>query len=184
MNLFLYIPPHSAHLPDLRKSLIFSLCQSYWLQNTRIEDYIHMVSLLRKRLIKRGHKPADIDPVFRECGCHLQRRLSNCKLDTLAKPKKSRLFFHIPFHPRDISRSKIHELYQEHCNKPDEHGNSFSMGLKNGKGLTVQIDQLTVAYSRPKNLRDVLNPTKLLPPPDTSVSALCANLRKEQVTVS
>ena len=39
MNLFLYIPPSSAHSPGVLKSTIFGNVRRYWNQNTNVEDY-------------------------------------------------------------------------------------------------------------------------------------------------
>ena len=180
-NLFLYIPLHSAHPPGVTKSIIFSLLQSYWQQNLDIKDYTKMITLLRQRLIARGHQPSSIDPVFRECGLHLRRKMNMLNAATTSSETdtiQTRLFFHIPFHPRDISRIKLQSLYQTHCNTPDERGESFCTGFKNQKGQQMKIDKLTIAYSRPKNLQDLLNPTTLLPPPETSISTICENIHR------
>ena len=66
MNLFLYIPPHSAHPPGLMKSLVFGLLNTYFLQNTFSEDFFSMVRHLFNRLINRGHKAEDLRELFLE----------------------------------------------------------------------------------------------------------------------
>jgi hypothetical protein len=38
-NLFLYIPPTSAHSPGVLKSIIFGNVHRYWYQNSNIDDY-------------------------------------------------------------------------------------------------------------------------------------------------
>jgi hypothetical protein len=38
-NLFLYIPPTSAHSPGVLKSIIFGNVHHYWYQNSNIDDY-------------------------------------------------------------------------------------------------------------------------------------------------
>ena len=57
-------------------------------------------------------------------------------------PLQKQLLFHLPFHPRDISRSKIQALYQTHCNDPDENEQSFCLGYKNNKGQEMKIENL------------------------------------------
>ena len=57
-----------------------------------------------------------------------------------------RLFFHLPYHPNDIPQCRIQQLYQQHCHA------AFT---------TIGIDRLTVAYSRPKNLRVHLTQARL-----------------------
>ena len=39
MNLFLYIPPHSAHPPGVLRSTVFGNLRRYWLQNSNPEQY-------------------------------------------------------------------------------------------------------------------------------------------------
>jgi len=58
-----------------------------------------------------------------------------------------RLFFHPTFHPKDISRKSMQEMYSKTC------GEIF-------KDL-LDVKQLTIAYHRPQNLRDLLMPSKL-----------------------
>ena len=173
MNLFLYIPPHSAHPPGLMKSLIYGLLKTYYLQNSRSSDFLNMVKLLFLRLQHRGHKSADIRPLFIEA----VRDLENYNDPMVDKKKKAivkdsndnRLFFHIPFHPRDISRAQIRNLYERICEKESKLGNLQDM-LNEETGNHMKIKQLTVAYSRPKNLRDYLCPSALFETTDINVS--------------
>ena len=76
------------------------------------------------------------------------------------KTREERLFFHIQYHPRDVSRQQIRDWYENTCETPNEIGESLkSLTVKNGEIL--KIDRLTIAYHRSKNLRDYLCPTKL-----------------------
>ena len=54
MNLYLYIPPHSAHPPGMIKGMVYGLLRRYYEQNSGREDFLHIMSLLYKRLIWRG----------------------------------------------------------------------------------------------------------------------------------
>lgn len=131
MNLFLYIPANSAHPPGVIKSLIYGLLSTYHKQNTLQSDFTNFASLLYKRLIARGHQRDTIKPIFLEAAKKLdalkeeertlevrtrKRRISN---------GREQLFFHLPYHPRGISRSKLQNLYNTHCNHPDDFGNGF-----------------------------------------------------------
>jgi hypothetical protein len=51
MNLYLYIPPTSAHSPNMIKGLIYGRLQSYKHTNSDVKDYVHFATLLAKRLI-------------------------------------------------------------------------------------------------------------------------------------
>ena len=73
MNLYLYIPPHSAHQPGIVKSLIFGQLQRYWLQNTYVEDYQHFTSLLLNRLLDRGHTHKNLQPIFLQAAAKIEK---------------------------------------------------------------------------------------------------------------
>ena len=46
LNLYLYIPPHSAHPPGTIRSLIFGLTRKYWQQNSDPNDFCAIIKLL------------------------------------------------------------------------------------------------------------------------------------------
>ena len=60
MNLFLYIPTHSAHPKNTVKSLIYGLLHTYKRQNPNQKDFIQLANLLFKRLKVRGHQTNDL----------------------------------------------------------------------------------------------------------------------------
>ena len=72
--------------------------------------------------------------------------------------QKNRLFIHLVFHPDDVPRKRIQELYQLHCADllRDE----------------CRIERPTIAYSRPRNLGDYLTKTKLYQAPGESSSTI------------
>ena len=84
MNLYLYIPPHSAHQPGIVKSLVFGQLQRYWLQNSSTENYKYFSSLLFQRLLDRGHTAKDLTPIF----CKLLKNWTTQILINFKKRKK------------------------------------------------------------------------------------------------
>ena len=64
MNLYLYIPPHSAHPPGLTKSLIYSLLLTYYKQNSQYNEFLHMVNLLFQRFSNKGHTHDKLSTYF------------------------------------------------------------------------------------------------------------------------
>ena len=160
----MYIPPHSSHPPGLMKSLVFGLLLTYYLQNTFSVDFTHMTQLLFTRLIARGHQASDIRPLFLEATEWLEARydplVDNNKPSFLDSSTDNVLFFHIPFHSRDISRRKIRDIYERTC-ETGPNGYNFLDMPNDLSGRTMHISRLTVAYSKPKNLRDILCPSKL-----------------------
>ena len=114
-------------------------------------------------MLARGHKAEDLRIVFVEATQSIEDRY-NPMVDTKNTLKSDLssddvIFFHIPFHPRDVSRQKIRDIYEKTCeNGPS--GSNFKCMINDMTGSTMQISKLTVAYSRPKNLRDLICPSK------------------------
>jgi hypothetical protein len=76
MNLYLYIPPGSAHHEKMLRSLIFGRLRAYWLQNTYLIDFYAMAVLLNRRLIARHYSFPTLKPLFEEASIRLQTQLS------------------------------------------------------------------------------------------------------------
>ena len=51
MNLYLYIPQHSAHPPGMLNSLLIGCLRRYWLQYTNIEDFKQISKQLVHQLL-------------------------------------------------------------------------------------------------------------------------------------
>ena len=252
-NLFLYIPPHSAHPKNTIKSLIYGLLKTYNRQNPNRTDFNKMGSLLYKRLRARGHHYEDLKEHFK-VALHKLKKINYIKNKSTPtmhtpsllhiftnppKPTKSenQLFLHLQFHPKGISRRTIQKLYSENCTSNPNHlqfnittqydGKDFKNStnpsfltdpstpssptllqhlphlippspsniaphteISRNKydgfehfynpntGSHMEIKKLTIAYSRPKNLRDTLCPSKLLEFPSINVNNISKNLNK------
>ena len=140
-----------------------------------------MTELLLKRLLNRGYKARDISPIFNEAALKINAK--DChyfKHSTSSSSKSSlsekRIFFHYEYHKRDVSRKYIRDAYNLTCNTPDEDGNSFE-SHPTPHGEEFSIKKLTVAYSRPKNLRDKLVPSTLFETPTCNVQKTIETLR-------
>lgn len=138
MNLYLYIPPKSAHPPGVFKSLVFGRLQQYRKQNTYTSDYVDVTRRFAKRLVKRGYSLDSVREMFEEAAARIddiERRGGKSVSETTASPSDT-LFFHWEYHPHGISRQFIRNAYKEHCEGHDG------------------FDRMIVAYHRPKNIRD------------------------------
>lgn len=147
MNLYLYIPPTSAHPAGVLRSLIFGRLRSYWNQNTYRSDFLNMTKLLVQRLMARGYSKATIMPTFLEAIDRLENGQQNTVVANHATVEHTtedkQIFFHLPFHPRGIQRNTIRRLFNETL------------------APTLTDRRLTVAVSRPRNIRDRLSKTVL-----------------------
>jgi hypothetical protein len=159
-NLHLYIPATSAHPPGCFKGTIYGNVQQYWNQNSHIEDYQTLVQAFAKHLEARGHKIDNIKQTLLEAAAHIdggnEKNNKNNRKELTTDTKN--LFIHWEYHPNDIDRKTIHQIYEETLERLDG------------------FDAMTVCYSRPKNLRDVLCSTVLNQPDGKKVNVILTNL--------
>ena len=159
MNLHLYLPGPSAHPLGCLKGTIFGLLCCYREQNTLHSDYLHFATTLYRHLLARSHRSEDILPIFLQAHRKILAPTSHPTQQpttpTLALPptNERRLFLHFKFHPNDIPRSTIRRLYDKHC-APFER--------------KLRIKRPTIAYSRPRNIRDHVSQAKLHEAPGRS----------------
>lgn len=165
MNLYLYIPPASAHPTGCIKGTIFGLIRRYKAQNTYRRDFVNLVKLLYRRLIARGWDPSFIRPIFSEACRSAERPLPDSTSSSPAKSStKNRLFIHMVYHPDDIPRRRVQELYEKHCGPL----------LRD----TLGIERPTIAYSRPKNIGDFITKAKLHQARDNTASSIMGEYRR------
>lgn len=172
MNLFLYITPHSAHPPGLMKSLVFGQLLTYYKQNTLQSDFIELTTLLFQRLLDRGHSHDTLSLLFSTAITEIQERLNNpfpSKRTNTSDISSSdtQLLLHMPYHPRDISRQQIRNIYESTC---ESNINNFNHIINHQTKSVMKISKVTVAYSRPKNIKNYLCPSTLEDSPHIKVS--------------
>ena len=197
MNLYLYIPPHSAHSPKLFRSIIYSTIRRYWLQNSKWSDFKFIADQFFNRLTNRGHQPHLLSPTFKSSFELLSQQIPFESTDTMdPAPQKSKLitktktnskdtktfYFHLEYHPKGISNREIQTAYNsafnsektfQRKNRDGTTSDYTSPGLTEGipgisRNLTVTADRMIIALKRPKNLRDELNPSTFYTPTGTS----------------
>jgi len=153
MNLYLYIPPSSAHPPSCFKGHITGELKRYWLQNDPM-NFQKMLIKFIDRLIKRGHKIEDLTPLLMQAAANLDNpnHLPNNKTD------EDTLYIHWEFHPQGIQRSDIRRLYEKTL-KP-----------------FLPYKDMKIAISRPSNLKDMLTRAKLTTPQNICINTLIAEI--------
>ena len=156
LNLYLYISPFSSHSPGVLSGLIIGnvlrihhLCSN---SSTRNEFYQKFFLRLRAR----GYLPSQLIPLFnRGIKLALNTPMPSSKNKRLKRiqQQEARIrqsnepndtaFFHVPYHPRDPISQDIQRLFR-------------SKFLQNEES-TAGFQRLTIAYSRPKNLGEMLS---------------------------
>ena len=169
MNLYLYLPAASAHPAGCIKGTIFGLVRRYYAQNTYRKDYVHFVTLLYCRLLERGWECKFIRGLILDA-CDVVQKKKKPTADPPEPPtadstsEKKLLFLHLQYHPDDVSRKRIQELYQEHC------GDLFQEEMG--------IDRPVIAYSRPPNIGDYVTQAKLHQAPGKTASTIMGEYRQ------
>jgi hypothetical protein len=154
LNLYLYIPPKSAHPPSCLKGLIAGELRRYWLQNNT-KDFIAITTKFLERLTERGHQLDKLTPIFQQAAATLDL---NLRSTPDIEPDPSTLFIHWEYHPNGIQRKDIRSIYS------------------NILAPHLDYNKMTVAISRPKNLRDILSKSHLTTPPNITVQGLIDDL--------
>ena len=78
------------------------------------------------------------------------------------------LFFHLTYHPDDPPSSQIQRIFRETIFAPQNEP-PLSI-LRNRTGSRLEFDALTICYSRPCNLGNMLTPRRIRMPAATGVS--------------
>jgi len=139
LDLYLYIPPASAHPPGILKGLIAgTLLRIIWLMSDPIIHKKHM-SNFYARLIARGYTPGVLNKIF---DTYLRRYLTETPVPTTAPRSKECVYLHLPYHPLDPSSQDIQALFCEHLFKENLHNPYTSTPLyhlSNSRGHNLGI---------------------------------------------
>jgi hypothetical protein len=140
LNLHLYIPPNSAHPPSCLKGLISGEMQRYWLQNEP-QDFENIMVKFIEHLVSRGHSINNLTPILMSAAANLDN--PHCQRPPNQNQDTGIIYIHWEYHPHGVQRKDIRDIYR--------------------KTLEPLLDykKMTVAISRPKNLRDILTKAAL-----------------------
>ena len=148
MNLYLYIPPLSAHPPSCLKGLITGELRRYWLQNNKT-DFQRILIKFIERLTERGHTIENIKPIFEQAALLLDKKP---KIQTNSTTDNDdTLFLHRTYHPYGLNRSTIRHVFQQVLEP------------------VLDYDRMIIATARPPNLRDLLTHSHLTLPDNTAI---------------
>ena len=155
-NLYLYIPPGSAHPKAMIKGLIFGKTLRIMRLCSNKDDTTAHLSNFRTRLLARGYPQSLLEPLFLQAIAHPKAFITNQGNGHSSHPPSqntsSKIFLHLEFHPEDPKPQAIHHLWQEHVSEPE--GATPLRNMCNLFKEKVNLDHLTIAYSRPPNLRN------------------------------
>ena len=170
MNLYQYIMPQSNHPRRMMKGIIFSLLRNYHRQNSKFDDYKRMAHLLFQRHVDRGWDRELIRSWILEADSKIQSQgpTPRSPPPTLCPVppddnQDARLFLHLEYHRGDITKAQVRRLYDAYCKDVFE--------------TELGITQLTIAYSRPTNLQELLTKGHLHQAPGQEASTFMGELQ-------
>ncbi len=156
LNLYLYIPPRSAHPYSCLKGLIKGELNRYWLQN-QPADFQDLVTQFLIQLYNRGHTIEQLSPIFSRAASPVE---SNQHRSQNKVENDDTLYLHWEHHPNGLQRKTLRQIYNTILHPVNPFHN------------------MTVAVSRPKNLRDVLTKAALCLPKDLLLQLIIDALKK------
>ena len=157
-NLYLYIPPHSAHPHGVATGLIFGQVLRVRRLCSKKADADSKIRQFQRRLLERGYLLKDLRPLFIRAEENASQYLARSESEHLAvrqrkrSDSQNRIYLHLQFHPEDPPSSQLQQLWKECILSPNGEPPVYEM--ENWDGDKVELRQMIVAYSRPLNLRN------------------------------
>ena len=157
LNLYLYISPHSCHPPGVLTGLVLGNCHRIYSLCTSKHDTSKHLRAFYRRLLRRGYNSTTLIPLFRRArDLATLPRHPNANKDT---PQDSRIFFHSRYNPRNPTSSTLQRGFASYIMHPQYEKQLTS--IRNNEGHNIPIERMTVAYSRPHNLGNLLSYRKI-----------------------
>jgi hypothetical protein len=153
LNLYLYIPPHSAHPPGILSGMITGYITRVFRLTSTNTDREATIRKFYRRLCDRGYTPITLRPLFHNA---LRRaQISRCKpIDD----QEERIYLHLEYHPYDPSSRVLQHLFREYLRSPANEPELPT--LCNFNQQPIGINRMIVAYKRPQNMKNVLFPRR------------------------
>lgn len=164
LNLYLYIPPSSAHPPGMIIGLVYGMVLRLWKLCSRVSDVQRRMKTFFRRLLRRGYSKDYLLPLFAKANENAQQHLRRTPEEFKAIQDKKlvqgsrRIFFHLQYHPNDPNSKVIQRVWREQVMQPA--GQRPLNQLTNYDNNKIPIDQLTIAYSRPPNFGNMFSTRK------------------------
>jgi hypothetical protein len=184
LNLYLYLPPHSAHPPGVLKGMIYGMFFRFYKLIKNVHDKNRHLAHFLNRLVTRGYSPSFLGPIFADARDYVENRRQLLIRPTIAEKNRlsrERVFLHLPFHPRDPRSRQIQKLFRSTVLSPP--GEPPLWELPNHLDIPSNIRRLIVCYHRPKNLENLLCPRRLPEVPGSTVSGILCAIRTRRAGI-
>ena len=163
MNLYLYILSHSVHPPGVLTGLFSGNINNIQLLWSDEDEINRRLKESYARLLIRGYQRALLIPVFTK-GITVVRasikRVSVCQcVSDQERDTRSRVFFHLTYHPRDPTSKSVQIQWRQHLLHPLWESPIWTLKIKHI--ITIDIKLMCVAYSRPKIIGNIFTYQKV-----------------------
>jgi hypothetical protein len=170
LNLYLYLPPHSAHPPGVLTGLIYGMIRRVYRLTTDSADCRVYLGKFFTRLRHRGYSKQTLLPLFQAGLDNRRKPPRSSKEQKKNATLHDTLFLHVPFHPANPPSRKIQETFSDVLLYPRA-ATPLPQIRNLHEGVACEIKKLIIAYHRPPNLANLLCPRKLERTPGPPVSA-------------
>ena len=162
LNLYLYIPPHSAHPPGLLPGIIYGTLFRIYTLCSDDHDRQSRTRVFYKRLQARGYKASNILPTFRRA---IERAKAYTGPTTTTEDSTNPVILHLRYHPNDPPSYQIQKAWKETTAEP-----TYRMPIWNVRNPKTKkkcgIKRMIIAYSRHMNLGNLLSHRNITIDPD------------------
>ena len=165
LNLYLYIPLHSAHPPGVLTGLILGNCHRIYTLCSDATDVTKLLRMFYHRLKARGYNDSRLLPLFQRAYVLANDRTLHTPIisptfdEDDATLLRSRIFYHTQFHPSNPTSSTLQQIWNNTIIRPPQ---DFHIStVENHHGKSISLERMTVAYSRPPNLGNILSARNL-----------------------
>jgi hypothetical protein len=169
LNLYLYLPPHSAHPPGVLTGLIYGMIRRAYRLTTDPADCQAYLRHFYARLRYRGYPQTTLLPLF-AAGLTNRNKPPRSKKRQSSNTPNDTLFLHIPFHPANPPSKQLQETYHDILLHPKD-ATPLPQIANNHFGINCGVRRMIIAYHRPPNLANLLCPRKFEKTPGPPVSA-------------
>jgi len=133
LNLYHYLPPRFAHPPSCLKGRRAGEMRRYFIQSSQ-EGFESILEKFIIRLMERSNQLKNIIPILQQKAV----QLNNVHAQQTSQTNSNTLYIYQIYHPYGIQRNDIRKLFNKILEP------------------ILDFDRMTVAMSRPRNLRDTL----------------------------
>jgi hypothetical protein len=186
MNLYLYLPPKSAHSPGVLQGTVIGTIYRYWRLISDQKEFQSQCEKFFHRLIARGYSPDKLCNLFATALNRIPTiatknknlNVNNESLAQLLDNLCRQCYIHLTYHPLDPPRCYIQHLACECHLQPK--GEPTLHNLQNSNNIPIGIDRLIVAYHRAPNSREHLFHRKFNQHPGPAASIFIAPSTTEE----